>query len=119
MERKMRVGIIFGGKSAEHEVSLQSAKNIIDAIDKSKYEVLLMGIDKKGRWHLNDDSTFLLHSDNPKLIQLNRSNEGVALVPGETSNQVMNASRCWNIHSKISYLSALVQSRHLFRSSKK
>jgi D-alanine-D-alanine ligase len=92
MERKMRVGIIFGGKSAEHEVSLQSAKNIIDAIDKSKYEVLLMGIDKKGRWHLNDDSTFLLHSDNPKLIQLNRSNEGVALVPGETSNQVMNAS---------------------------
>jgi D-alanine-D-alanine ligase len=92
MERKLRVGIIFGGKSAEHEVSLQSAKNIIEAIDKSKYEVLLMGIDKKGRWHLNDDSTFLLNGDNPKLIQLNRSNEGVALVPGETSNQVMNAS---------------------------
>jgi D-alanine-D-alanine ligase len=92
MQRKTRVGIIFGGKSAEHEVSLQSAKNIIEAIDKSKYEVLLIGIDKKGRWHLNNDSTFLLNGDNPKLIQLNRSNEGVALVPGENSNQVLNAS---------------------------
>jgi D-alanine-D-alanine ligase len=46
MQRKTRVGVIFGGKSAEHEVSLQSAKNIIEAIDKSKYEVLLIGIDK-------------------------------------------------------------------------
>jgi D-alanine-D-alanine ligase len=92
MQRKTRVGIIFGGKSAEHEVSLQSAKNIIDAIDKSKYEVLLIGIDKKGSWHLNDASTFLLNGDNPKLIQLNRSNEGIALLPGEKSNQLLNVT---------------------------
>ena len=43
---KLRVGIIFGGKSAEHEVSLQSAKNIVDAIDKQKFDVTLLGIDK-------------------------------------------------------------------------
>jgi D-alanine-D-alanine ligase len=43
---KIRVGILFGGKSAEHEVSLQSAKNIIEAIDKTRYEVVLIGIDK-------------------------------------------------------------------------
>lgn len=92
MQRKIRVGIIFGGKSAEHEVSLQSAKNIIEAIDRTKYEVLLIGIDKKGDWHLNDDSTFLLHGDNPKLIQLNRSNKGVALVPGGKSNQMVQLS---------------------------
>lgn len=42
--KKLRVGIIFGGKSAEHEVSLQSAKNIIDAIDKAKFDVTLLGI---------------------------------------------------------------------------
>ena len=45
---KLRVGVIFGGKSAEHEVSLQSAKNIVDAIDKEKFDVTLLGIDKQG-----------------------------------------------------------------------
>jgi D-alanine--D-alanine ligase (EC 6.3.2.4) len=70
---KQRVGIVFGGKSAEHEVSLQSAKNILEAIDKSKYEVVLLGIDKQGEWHLNDASGFLLNADNPALIALNRS----------------------------------------------
>jgi len=54
MAKKIRVGILFGGRSAEHEVSLQSAKNIIDAIDANKCEVALIGIDKKGQWHLNE-----------------------------------------------------------------
>ena len=53
MSKKIGVGILFGGRSVEHEVSLQSAKNIVDAIDKDKYEVVLIGIDKKGGWHLN------------------------------------------------------------------
>ncbi|MFQ6115057.1 MAG: D-alanine--D-alanine ligase family protein, partial [bacterium] len=83
MTKKIRVGILFGGKSAEHEVSLQSAKNIVDAIDKNKYDVVLIGIDKQGRWYLNEASRFLLHADNPKLIKLNKANENVALVPGE------------------------------------
>jgi len=52
MNKKIRVGILFGGKSVEHEVSLQSAKNIVDAIDKDKYKVSLIGIDKSGRWFL-------------------------------------------------------------------
>jgi D-alanine-D-alanine ligase-like ATP-grasp enzyme len=43
--KKLRVGILFGGKSAEHEVSLQSAKNVYDAIDRDKYEPVLIGID--------------------------------------------------------------------------
>ena len=48
MVKKIRVGIAFGGRSAEHEVSLQSAKNIIDAIDTNKYEVVLIGSIRKG-----------------------------------------------------------------------
>ncbi len=48
MTGKTTVGIVFGGKSAEHEVSLQSAKNIIEAMDKEKYDVVLVGIDQKG-----------------------------------------------------------------------
>ncbi|MGI9384501.1 MAG: D-alanine--D-alanine ligase [Methyloligellaceae bacterium] len=83
MERKtIKVGILFGGRSAEHEVSLQSAKNVADAIDKDKYDVTLIGIDKSGRWLLPDQSQFLLDASDPKLIRLNKQNEeSVALVP--------------------------------------
>lgn len=90
--RKLKVGIIFGGKSAEHEVSLQSAKNIVDAIDKDKYEVMLIGIDKQGAWHISDQSSYLLHAENPKLIQLNRSNDPVAIVPGTDHHQLIHAT---------------------------
>ncbi|BCG10591.1 MULTISPECIES: D-alanine--D-alanine ligase [Buttiauxella] len=89
---KLRVGIVFGGKSAEHEVSLQSAKNIVDAIDKSKFEVVLLGIDKKGQWHVNDASNYLLNAENPALIALNRSGTNVAVVPGQTENQLIESS---------------------------
>ena len=50
MKRKTRVAILFGGKSAEHEISLISAKNIAEALVKKKYEVVAIGIDKSGRW---------------------------------------------------------------------
>ena len=82
MPQKIKVGIIFGGRSAEHEVSLQSAKNVIEAIDKDKCEPVLIGVDKKGKWLLADSSKFLLNSENPKLIKLNNeTSQGVALVP--------------------------------------
>ena len=80
---KTRVGIICGGRSAEHEVSLQSAKNIIEAIDRSKYEVVLIGIDRTGQWFLGDSAQFLLNADNPKLIALNKSNDLLSFVPGK------------------------------------
>jgi len=82
LSAKIRVGIIFGGKSAEHEVSLQSAKNVIDALDKNKYEAILIGIDKTGKWFLNDESKFLLNITDPKLIKLNNEKkEEVTLAP--------------------------------------
>ncbi|WP_432406868.1 D-alanine--D-alanine ligase [Wukongibacter sp. M2B1] len=52
MNRKVNVGVIFGGKSAEHEVSLMSATAIINAIDKEKYNVVPIGITKEGSWML-------------------------------------------------------------------
>jgi D-alanine-D-alanine ligase len=48
--KKLRVGILFGGKSGEHEVSLLSAQSILKAIDRKKYEVVELGITKQGRW---------------------------------------------------------------------
>jgi D-alanine-D-alanine ligase len=87
--KKLTVGILFGGRSAEHEVSLQSAKNIIDAIDKEKYEVILIGIDRQGRWYLNESSHFLLHANDPEHIQLKQGEINLALVPGLKSNQII------------------------------
>ena len=50
MAKKLRLGILFGGRSAEHEVSLQSARNIIAAADPKKYEIIPIEITKEGRW---------------------------------------------------------------------
>ncbi len=49
-ERKLRVGVIFGGRSGEHEVSLMSARSVMEALDSSRYEVVMIGITKSGRW---------------------------------------------------------------------
>jgi D-alanine-D-alanine ligase len=57
-QQKIRVGILFGGKSAEHEISLLSAKNVIEALDREKYEPVLIGIDKKGEWHRCESIAF-------------------------------------------------------------
>jgi D-alanine-D-alanine ligase len=54
---KKRLGILFGGRSAEHEVSLQSAKNVADALDGGKFEPVLIGLDREGRWWLEKDAT--------------------------------------------------------------
>lgn len=49
---KRRVLLIFGGRSAEHEVSVVSARSVLQALDPAEYEVVAVGIDKEGRWHL-------------------------------------------------------------------
>ncbi|MDR2495040.1 MAG: D-alanine--D-alanine ligase [Spirochaetaceae bacterium] len=94
--KKIKVGILFGGKSAEHEVSLQSAKNVFDAIDREKYEPVLIGIDKSGRWLLNDASRFLLHPEDPSRIRLageRESGRPVALVP-QSRGALTNMETC-------------------------
>src|SRR4030043_156790 len=50
MKNKIRVGIIFGGRSGEHEVSIVSAASVINALDKAKYEAVPIYINKKGQW---------------------------------------------------------------------
>jgi D-alanine-D-alanine ligase len=58
--KKIRVGILFGGRSGEHEVSLLSAASVFNAIDKNKYEVVPIGITKDGRWLTAGDAENLL-----------------------------------------------------------
>ncbi len=63
--KKLRVGILFGGRSGEHEVSLLSAASVLNAIDKEKYEVVPIGITKEGRWLTAEHAENLL---NGKLV---------------------------------------------------
>src|SRR4030095_6952604 len=61
--KKLRVGVLFGGRSGEHEVSLLSAASVVNAIDKTKYEVVPIGITKEGRWLTAGDAERLLSGE--------------------------------------------------------
>lgn len=89
MSKKLRVGIIFGGKSGEHEVSIVSATNVFNALDKNKYDVTLVGIDKTGRWALPDQSLLMTNAANPRLVGLNKEKQSVSLVPFETDKSLV------------------------------
>jgi D-alanine-D-alanine ligase len=90
--KKIRLGVLFGGKSAEHEVSLISAKNVIEALDPQKYDIFLIGIDKTGEWRLRDGYAYLMNADNPKLIQLNEAKESLALIPKQDRKEIVSYS---------------------------
>mgnify|MGYP001145165661 CR=1 FL=1 len=96
MSGKIRVGVIFGGRSGEHEVSLQSAQSIMRAIDKDKYEVLPIGITKDGRWIASGDpmkalsagdatasspAALLSDPDRGGLMRLEESNHALRATP--------------------------------------
>ena len=63
MAKKLRVGILFGGRSGEHEVSLLSAASVLNAIDRKKFDVTPIGITKEGRWLAAADAKNLLTGD--------------------------------------------------------
>ncbi len=91
IERKLRVGILFGGRSGEHEISLLSARSIVDALDRNRYEPVLIGIDPAGRWHLNDAAHALLAPPGAPL-HLDATAPSVAVSPGDASTALTTAS---------------------------
>lgn len=60
MTQKPRVGVIFGGRNSEHEVSLKSARSVMEALDQDRYEIVPIGIDKQGRWLVGGDPLYVL-----------------------------------------------------------
>ncbi len=68
--RKIRVGIIFGGQSAEHEISILSARNVLAALDAERFEPVLIGIDKRGRWLMQDAGKLLASARDPRLVRI-------------------------------------------------
>jgi len=98
--KKIRVGIIFGGKSGEHEISLASAQSVARAINKDKYEVVLIGITKQGKWLAGGNALKQLAaiSPTPLLKPIEETHNGdsqtlnsVELVPTE-SRQMASGS---------------------------
>lgn len=80
----MRVGLIFGGRSGEHEVSLRTARAIIEACDPKRYEIVPVAIDKHGVWLSPQDSTKMLPAEAARLITqevLMANNQRGALIP--------------------------------------
>jgi len=64
------VGIVYGGRSPEHQISLLSAQNVLKSLDKEKYEPVLIGIDKEGTWHINQEGLALINADDPNKIAM-------------------------------------------------
>lgn len=75
--RKIRVAVIYGGRSAEHEISLRSATSVIKNLDPARFDVVPVGIDKKGRWLCNDIS--LLEYDAAGMLSLPHTDKEVIL----------------------------------------
>jgi D-alanine-D-alanine ligase len=72
--KKLRVAVLYGGRSGEHEVSLQSAASVINHLDRDRFEIVPVAIDKQGRWHLNDISllegqkSLPVFKDSPRVV---------------------------------------------------
>jgi len=81
MAKKLRVGILFGGRSGEHEVSLLSAASVLQAIDHSKFDVIPIGITKEGRWLASSDARGLLEGDQSAVARRLRAGDPQA-TPG-------------------------------------
>lgn len=77
---KLRVAVLFGGRSGEHEVSLVSAMNVIQNLDRSRFEIVPIGIDKQGSWFLGDD-VFNKELSAPAMLRLQRDAERMLFNP--------------------------------------
>lgn len=78
MNKKLKVGVLYGGKSTEHDVSIASAKNIVNAMDRNKYDIQLVKVDRNGVWYWQKDAetpTTETASENDEVIL---SNDGLA-----------------------------------------
>src|ERR1700742_5056486 len=91
-KKKLRIGVLFGGKSGEHEVSLLSAASILKAIDKKKYEVVPLGITKQGQWGSAEAADRLLTGENGRAALEAQVSEAGPGAPGAGSAAIQLAA---------------------------
>ena len=85
MAARTRVVILFGGRSAEHEVSILSARNVLAALDRTRFQPVLIGIDKQGRWRSQSEKMLAGASGDPRLLRLDDGEPTVALASAPSS----------------------------------
>ena len=87
---KTRVVILFGGRSAEHEVSILSARNVVAALDRDRFEPVLVGVDRAGQWRLESERTLAGATGDPRALALDPAAPAVgveaALIHGPTAD---------------------------------
>jgi D-alanine-D-alanine ligase len=80
--KKTRVIILFGGRSAEHEISLLSARNVLAALDRDRFEPALIGIDRAGHWHRESERTLGAATGDPRALALDQGAPIVGIEEG-------------------------------------
>jgi D-alanine-D-alanine ligase len=98
--RKIRIGVIFGGRSGEHEVSLMSARSVNAALDPEKYEVVMIGITKSGRW-ITGNVAAALESGTPEMARM------AALLPDPESSGLMELELSESQPARLSAVASL------------
>lgn len=102
---KIRVAVLYGGRSGEHEVSLMSATNVIQHLDRSRFDVVPIGIDKAGGWFLGDD-ILKKELSSPALLRLQQDSErllfnpdliGKAMQPIPASQLIKQSGRIFDV----------------------
>lgn len=76
-KKQKNILLLFGGRSGEHEVSLLSARSVYEALDKEKYNVFLVGIDKNGHWRIGEEAKIFLNPTDPHKISLDENSKEV------------------------------------------
>jgi D-alanine-D-alanine ligase and related ATP-grasp enzymes len=94
MDKKLRIAVLFGGRSGEHEVSLMSAKSVVSALDPDKYEITQIGISKDGVWLTGKNILEEMSKDQIENKDLNQ----VVIIPDQYHNRIWEIQ---NIKSRV------------------
>ena len=98
-KRRLKVGVLFGGRSAEHEVSILSARNVIAALDPMRFEPVPIGIARDGRWLLQSTERLLRAKGDPRVASIDAAGAQVALVDGVESSALVEYGGAGRVHS--------------------
>lgn len=71
----IKIGVLYGGRSGEHDVSLCSAASVVSALDRGKYEVIAIGIDRDGRWYVQDKPEIIPDKDFGRVLTIRKRGE--------------------------------------------
>jgi D-alanine-D-alanine ligase len=98
--KKLRVAVIFGGRSGEHDVSLMSARSVLDALDKERYEVVQVGITLDGNWLTGDNTLEAFQKNNVAYLER-------VIPPTEPAHQGLYVTRSTKMGDKLETLAAV------------